>query len=132
MLLWVGQLVSSTGDMMQNIAIAWNMYLLTGSPLMVGAIAACRAVPSILLSLYAGAVADVVERKRLLLVVTVIQMAVTGALVAIAFSGHVTVWILFGVAVAGGATQAFANPARSTLVPNVVPPEELANAYTLL
>jgi MFS family permease len=132
LLLWIGQLVSSTGDMMQNVAIAWNMYLLTGSALMIGLMAAVRAVPSFLLSMYGGAFADVVERKRLLLVVTWIQTGVTAILVAAAFTGHVTVWLLFAITIAGGATNAFANPARTTLVPNVVPAAELSNAFTLL
>ncbi|HEU0168822.1 MAG TPA: MFS transporter [Chloroflexota bacterium] len=132
MLLWLGQLVSSTGDMMQNVAIAWNMYLLTNSALMIGLMAAVRAVPSVLLSMYGGAFADVVERKRLLLVVTWIQAGVTAVLVAAAFTGHVTVWLLFAITIAGGATNAFANPARTALVPNVVPPAELGNAFAML
>ncbi|MBV8086535.1 MAG: MFS transporter [Chloroflexi bacterium] len=132
LLLWLGQLVSSTGDMMQNVAIAWNMYLLTGSALMIGLMAAVRAIPTFLLSMYGGAFADVVERKRLLLVVTWIQTGITALLVTAAFSGHVTVWLLFVIAIAGGATNAFANPARTALVPNVVPPAELGNAFAML
>src|ERR1043165_5873551 len=67
-LLWSGQIVSVIGSQMQSAAITWHIYLLTGSPLALGMVGACRAIPIILCSLMGGVVADVVDRARLMLV----------------------------------------------------------------
>src|SRR5437899_11895715 len=67
-LLWIGQVVSVTGSQMQLAAINWHIYLLTHSALALGLVGACRAVPIILCSLMGGVVADVVDRRRLMVV----------------------------------------------------------------
>src|SRR6267154_2663313 len=66
-LLWIGQIVSITGSQMQLAAINWHIYLLTRSPLALGLVGACRAIPIILCSLVGGVVADVVDRRRLMM-----------------------------------------------------------------
>src|SRR5438105_15931756 len=66
-LLWMGQIVSVTGSQMQLAAINWHIYLLTGSALSLGLVGACRAVPIILCSLAGGVVADVVDRRRMMM-----------------------------------------------------------------
>src|ERR1043166_9115967 len=63
-LLWMGQIVSVTGSQMQLAAINWHIYLLTGSPLALGLVGACRAAPIILCSLMGGVIADVADRRR--------------------------------------------------------------------
>src|SRR5437762_13297769 len=63
-LLWMDQIISVIGSQMQIAAINWHIYLLTGSPLALGLVGACRAVPIILCSLMGGVVADVVDRRR--------------------------------------------------------------------
>src|SRR5438034_11633379 len=66
-LLWMGQIVSVTGSQMQLAAINWHIYLLTHSALALGLVGACRAVPIILCSLMGGVVADVMDRRRLMM-----------------------------------------------------------------
>src|SRR5437879_11567534 len=66
-LLWIGQIVSVTGSQMQSAAINWHIYLLTGSALSLGVVGACRAIPIICCSLAGGVVADVVDRRRLMI-----------------------------------------------------------------
>src|SRR5436853_3678455 len=66
-LLWMGQIVSVIGSQMQLAAINWHIYLITGSPLALGLVGACRAVPIILCSLMGGVLADVVDRRRVMM-----------------------------------------------------------------
>src|SRR3954470_8229926 len=67
-LLWLGQLVSVTGSQMQLVAINWHVYLLTKSPLALGAVGLVRVVPIIFCSLLGGLVADAFDRKRLMII----------------------------------------------------------------
>src|SRR5437667_10012561 len=80
-LLWMGQIVSVTGSQMQLVAINWHVYLLTHSPLALGLVGAFRAVPIILCSLMGGVVADVLDR-RLLMMTTQTVMLLCSAIVA--------------------------------------------------
>jgi len=131
-LLLGGQLVSSAGDQMQSIGLAWHVYVLTNSPLQLGLLGLFRAVPFMLFSLLGGALADSVDRKRLLILTQSSQMLLTSGLVAATATGHVTVWLLYLVTFLGGAASAFDSPARQAIIPNLVPREELAGATTLL
>src|ERR1700736_5349432 len=67
-LLWIGQFISVTGSQMQNIAINWHIYLLTGSPLALGLVGLVRVAPIIICSLAGGVIADVYNRRRLLII----------------------------------------------------------------
>src|SRR5579862_658875 len=131
-LLWLGQLVSTVGDMMQSIGISWHLYVLTSSPLQLGLLGLIRAVPFMALSLAGGAMADSMDRKRLLIVSQVAQMAFAGVLAAATATGHVTVWLLYGATFLTGAASAFDSPTRQAMVPNLVPRREMVHAMTLL
>src|SRR5437764_490074 len=67
-LYWSGQLVSMVGTQMQQAAVAWQIYILTHSAAALGLVGLCRVVPIIIFSLWGGVVADVIDRRRLLLV----------------------------------------------------------------
>ena len=127
-----GQLISAAGDQMQTIGLAWHVYVLTNSPLQLGLLGLFRAVPFMVLSLVGGALADSMDRKRLLILTQSSQMLLTGGLVVATASGHVTVWLLYLVTFLGGAAAAFDSPARQAIIPNLVPRAELTGAMTLL
>jgi MFS family permease len=131
-LLLLGQLVSAVGDQMQTIGIAWHVYVLTSSPLQLGLLGLFRAAPFMVFSFVGGALADSMDRKRLLIVTQSSQMLLTGGLVVATASGHVTVWLLYVVTFLGGAASAFDSPARQAIMPNLVPRAELTGATTLL
>jgi MFS family permease len=131
-LLWLGQLISAVGDQMQIVAIAWHVYLLTGSALDVGIIGVFRLLPFIVLSLLGGAFADVADRKKIILVAALVQLVATGGLAAAVYTGHVSIWLLYAITFISGAATAFDQPARTALVANVVPRDEMSNAFTLL
>lgn len=130
-LLWSGQLVAALGTQMQAIAIGWHMYQMTDSTLALGLTALFRVIPFMTLSLVGGAIADAVDRRRLLVVTQTLQMLVTLFLVGMTMVGVEAAWVIYTVAFLGGALQAFDAPARQALIPNLVPREHLANALTL-
>src|SRR5215216_5126559 len=86
-LLWAGQLVSVTGSQMQLVAINWHVYLLTKSPLALGAVGLVRVVPIILCSLLGGVVADAFDRKRLILASQTVMLLSAGALALVTAAG---------------------------------------------
>ena len=131
-LLWIGQLISVVGDQIQVVAIAWHIYVLTGSALQLGLVGLARAVPYMTLTMVGGAVADSMDRRRMLVWTQAFQMIVSGWLVYATFSGNVNAGILYVVTFLGGAAQAFDQPARGALVPNVIPPEELSNGFAMM
>jgi MFS family permease len=130
-LLWFGQIVSAAGSQMQIVATAWLVYELTGSAVQLGLLGLLRAVPVMALSMVGGTFADTLDRRRVLLVTQTILMTLTAILAITTWTGHVTMPLIYTFTVLAGATNAFDNPARSALVPNLVPREELAAALTL-
>ncbi|HEV7377066.1 MAG TPA: MFS transporter [Pyrinomonadaceae bacterium] len=130
-LLWIGQLVSVTGSQMQLIAINWHVYLLTKSPLALGAVGLVRVVPIILCSLLGGLVADAFDRKRLILGAQTVMLLSAGVLAAITASGLQRVWPIYLLTAISSAAVAFDNPARQALLPMLVPADEFPNAVSL-
>jgi MFS family permease len=130
-LLWIGQLVSVTGSQMQLIAINWHVYLLTKSPLALGAVGLVRVVPIILCSLLGGLVADAFDRKRLILGAQTIMLLSAGVLAAITATGLQSVWPIYLLTAISSAAVAFDNPARQALLPMLIPAEEFPNAVSL-
>src|SRR5258707_10432154 len=90
-LLWMGQIVSVTGSQMQLAAINWHVYLLTRSPLALGLVATCRPVPIILCSLMGGVVADLVDRRWLMIATQSVMLMCTATLALVTFLGSLNV-----------------------------------------
>jgi MFS family permease len=130
-LLWIGQIVSVIGSQMQLAAINWHIYLLTHSALALGLVGACRAVPIILCSLMGGVVADVVDRRRLMVVTQSIMLLCSAMLAFISFKGLDHVWPIFLLTAIAAAAWAFDTPARQSLMPMLVPVKDFPNAVSL-
>ncbi|RME88308.1 MAG: MFS transporter [Anaerolineae bacterium] len=131
LLLWLGLLVSITGSQMQIWALFWHIRELTPHPIALGGIGAARILPVILFSLLGGAVADTLDRRHVLYLTQS-----TAALVAVALgfftrSGAITIWHIYGLTMVQAVALAFDLPARQALVPNLVPPRDLPNAFSL-
>ncbi len=129
--LWISQLVSLTGSQMQVVAINWHIYLLTGSPLALGFVGLTRVVPIILFSLWGGVVADRHDRRRLLFLTQSGLALVAPPLPGPPFSRRETVWLIYLLNALSAAAVAFDNPARQSLLPRLVPPEDLPGALSL-
>ena len=130
-LLWAGQAVSILGTQVQTVALAWLVYSLTGSAAQLGGIGLARAIPTILLSLFGGTLADRRDRRKLLIISQGV-LAALSALLAIAVSaGMSSILLLDAFAVLTAAASAFEGPASQAFIPQLVPREHLSNALTL-
>jgi MFS family permease len=126
-----GSLIAWTGLWMQRIAVAWLAWELTGSAFWVGMVAFCDLAPAVVISPIAGAVADRVDRLRLAMLAQGV-IAVQAALVAtLTGAGVMTIGLLLVLEVAGGIAAAFAQPARQTLMPGIVPRADLGAAVAI-
>ena len=122
------------GAMVSYVAIPYQIYTLTGSNFAVGAIGLVELAPLVVFGLYGGALADHVDRRRLLVGCGVAQAAFTAVLALNAFRDHPSVWLIFVLSVGLASTSSLQRPSREALMPRTVAHEELpaANALTSL
>jgi MFS family permease len=130
-LLWMGQIVSVTGSQMQMVAINWHIYLLTHSAFALGLVGLFRAGPIILCSLLGGVVADVIDRRRLMIATQTVMLTCSGILALVTFNGLQRVWPIYLLTAIASAAWAFDTPARQALVPALVPAKDFPNAVSL-
>lgn len=133
-LIWIGLLLSFTGTWMQNAALLWHVSLLVPPDrkgLALGIVGLVRFVPIVIFSIISGVVADASDRRRLMLLTQTGSAIVAAGLALLAFSGNTSVWPVYALAALSSAVGAFDLPARQSLVPSLVPREDLPNAITL-
>ncbi len=130
-LFFVGQLISNTGNQLTNLALILFALKLGQSGLAVGALAACQFGPLVVLSAWAGAVADRTDKRRALLVTQSLEMTQSVALAVLAFLPHPSLAVLYALSLAGGVLLAFDNPLRRSFVPEMVSKDDLPNAVVL-
>jgi MFS family permease len=130
-LLWVGELVSTTGRQITVVALPFQVFVLTRSSLAVGLIGLVQVVPLVVFSIAGGAIADRVDRRKLLLV-TEFGLAATSAFLLIgALVGDPPLWYLYLVTGLQAGISGVNSPARSAAVPNIVPRDQLPAALAL-
>lgn len=133
-LLWLGLLASFTGSFMQQAALLWHVSLLVEpgkKAVALGVVGLVRVVPIIVLSLISGVVADVLDRRKLMMLTSIAGGLVAAVLAVLAFMDVQALWPVYVLASLGAAAGAFDAPARHSLVPNLVPREVLPNAVSL-
>jgi len=129
--LWLGLLLMMGGISMQMVVRGYLTYDLTSSPLKLGVVSGGFALPMLILALFGGAVADRIERKR------VIQFGQVGAglialFIAVSITTDTITWVhLLAASIAQGAMFAFLMPARQAIIPQLVGQENLTNAMAL-
>ena len=129
--LWIASLVSNIGTWMQNVSAAWAMTSLSPSPLMVALVQSATSLPVFLVGLPAGAVADIVDRRRLLLVTQSWMLVAAGLLAVLAFLGLMTATTLLALTFALGVGVAMNSPTWQAITSELVPASELTRAVTL-
>lgn len=129
--LWLATVVSNVGTWMNDVGAGWLMTTLDPSPSTVALVQAATTLPVFLFALPAGALADVVDRRRLLLFVVVLKTCVASALAALVWAGAMTVELLLLFTFLLGAGAAFLAPAWQAIVPSLVPRAELSAAISL-
>jgi predicted MFS family arabinose efflux permease len=129
--LWIAGLASNIGTWMQNVGAAWLMTSLAPTPFWVSMVQAASSLPFFLLAIPAGALADVVDRRRLLLVALGWLFACTGLLAGLALAGLVGPGGLLALTFAIGVGSTFVAPAFLAIVPELVRREEIPAAVSL-
>lgn len=130
-LLWIGLFISFTGTKMQFVAVSWQLYELTHSPIALGMLGLARFIPVAIFLLIGGSFADTYNRKRIMLFGQV-ALAMSALLLAVTgFTNTITPAIIYTATVIAAIADSFEKPARQAMVPNLVKPEHLINAISL-
>ena len=130
-LLWIGQVVSGLGRQVTAIVLPYQLYVLTGTPLAIGALALVQVVPIMAFSLGGGVVADAVDRRRLLLLTQAGLAATSVALAGVALLPGTPVLAIYAIAFVAAGFGAIDQPARASAIPRLVPRERLPAAIAL-
>src|SRR5580698_7935993 len=124
--IWLASLASNVGTWMQNVGASWLMTSLSPSPLMVSLIQTASSLPIFLLALPAGALADIVDRRRLLIVSQAWMLLAAGALGLMTLEGVTSATSLLILSFMLGIGSALNAPAWQAILPELVPHNELA------
>ena len=130
-LFFFGQLVSFIGTWMQTVAIGWLVYQLSNSALTLGVVKFLGAIPITLLTLVGGAVADRIEKRRVVVVTESVAMVLALVLAALVYFGVVQIWHIALLGLLEGITDAFDIPTRQSFVIEMVGKDDLMNAIAL-
>src|SRR5919108_4917198 len=128
---FTGQLVSLAGSWMQNVALAWLVIELSGSPLAIGALMFCRFAPFTVFGLVTGVLVDRLDVRRLVIATQASAMVVSVLLATVTLTGTASLPLVYVFASLGGVALAFDAPGRQALTYQMVGPRELPNAVAL-
>lgn len=129
--LWIATLLSNVGTWMHDVGAGWLMTELSSSPIVVSAVQAATTLPVFLFALLSGAVADIIDRRKLLIAVNVLLAAAAATLATLVSLNLVTPLVLILFTFALGTGAAFLAPAWQAIVPSLVPRSELPAAIAL-
>jgi MFS family permease len=129
-MLWAATLLSSTARWADMVVVGWLTLELTDSALMVGIVAASK-MAGYLAAPFMGVVADRVDRRLLLIVAAVVNVAVSAVMLGLFVLGSLALWHVIALALVSGLTWALDNPTRQAFVPDLVEREDLMNAIAL-
>ena len=130
--LWLSSVFNSTGFIGEQVVLGWLVLELTDSPLMVGAALALRMAPFLLLGVIAGAIADRIDRRKLLRGVSISMAGLSAGIGLIIMLDLVTLWHLLLITFAGGCLRAMHQPARQSFAYDIVGPNNLVNGLSFL
>ena len=130
-LIWVGLIISMIGTQMQQWALFWHISQLSRSPIAVSIVGGVRFAAVLSFSLIGGLVADRYNRRSILFMTESISLAVALVLGVLTLAGVIRLWHIYVLTAIQASAMAFDLPARQSLVPNLVPREDLPNAFSL-
>jgi len=129
--LFAAQLASNVGTWMQTVAAQWLMITLEHSALKVALVQTAISLPVVLLALPAGALGDIVDRRRLLITSQILALSAAGLLAGLTLADRIGAWSLLGLTLAVGVGDALRRPAWQALQPQLVPRDQIPQAATL-
>lgn len=130
-LFWIGTVIGNAGDWMDQIALGWLIWQLTGSGAYLGLLAFCRAAPILFFTLIGGALADRIERRRLMQGTQTFAMVLALLLAALVLTDVVQVWHVLVIAAFRGVFMSLNMPTRQALISDIVGKDQLMNAIAL-
>ncbi len=147
-LMWFGEMVSSTGSQMQNVAVDWHVFQLVrgqfltmsvlghavqldASALALGALGLVRVLPIIVFALIGGILADTRDRRTVMIWTRATAAVFAGILAILTLAGQATPVAIYLLTAAGAAAAAFDSPARQSIIPNLVDRKDFVNAVSL-
>jgi MFS family permease len=128
---WTGSLLSGIGSQFTTVAMAWQLYELTDSAFQVGLLGLARAVPQMGLLLVAGLLADAMDRRKLMMCTDIGLFGVSMALALLTLAGKASPGLLYTATALLAIFNSLETPARQSIIPNLVPREELAQTLAL-
>jgi MFS family permease len=130
-LVLVSFMVGFVGFQMRQVTNLWLIYEITRSPLSLGLLGVFQFAPMLLLVFVGGSVADMVDRRNLLILTQVGNFLLAAVLAALAITGNIEVWHIYATTLVTAAVNTFEGPARMAMLPRLVPRTHLMNAITL-
>jgi MFS family permease len=128
---WSGMLISQTGAWMQSTALSFLVFQLTGSALQTSLVMFFTTLPTLLFSVFGGAIADRADPRRIVIAMQTLFMANAFLLAALTFSGAIRVWQIYAVAFTNGVAFAFDSPSRQAMLPLLIERRDIRNAIAL-
>jgi len=128
---WSGSVLSLVGSQFTTVAMAWQIYELTNSPLELGLLGLARGAPMLVLLLFGGLLADAVNRRHLMMATQIAQMCVSASLAVMTLVGRVSPPVLYAASLFLALFSSLEQPARTAIIPNLVPRSDLTNALAL-
>ena len=119
--MWAGGVLSAVGGALTSFAVTLQVYELTRSTAAVGLLGLAVLAPTLAVGLFGGAVADALDRRKVVLVATAAEALVSAALAAQAYAGLGWVWLLYVLVAAASAVEAVNVPARRTVLAALLP-----------
>ena len=130
-LIWSAEVLSQTGTQIQRVAVAWQVFELTGDPFQLGLLGLVRFVPLFLFGLVGGVVADRYDRRQTLVLSQLALMLVTGAFAVLTANGSITLAWIYGLTALSALFSAVAAPTRHALIPTLVPTASIPAAMSM-
>src|SRR3989338_8605916 len=127
----IGMFISRSGTFMQDVAVNWQVYQLTKSPLSLGILGLAKFIPVLIFSMVSGIAADVFSRKKIIFIVQVFAIFNTLALVILTISGKITPLLIYILVGLEAGLYSFEVPARQAILPNIVKKEDFSLAVNI-
>jgi MFS family permease len=131
-LLFAGQGTSLLGDQFYSIAGAWLVLKLTGDPLALGLVIALGTIPRAIFTLIGGAITDRISPRTVMLVSDFVRLFLTALMAVQVFTGTLQVWMVYTYSLVFGIVGGVFAPASMSMAPNLVPPEDLQAANSVM
>jgi MFS family permease len=130
-LIWTAEVISQTGTQIQRVAVAWQVFAMTGDPLQLGLLGLARFIPLFLFGLAAGVVADRYDRRVTLITAQIALMTIATAFAGLTAADRITLPWIYGLTVLSALFSAVSAPTRHALIPTLVPTPAMPSAMTM-